>query len=264
MQLQNRAALIHGGGGAIGGAVARALARQGARVFLAGRTMAKLEASAAAIGTAGGRAEIAAVDALDEPAVAAHAAAVAAEAGGRIDIALNAIGVMHVQGVPLAELALEDFFHPVAAYVRSTFITARAAARHMGPGGVIFTLTTPAGQMAGPGFMGHSAACAAVEAMSRHMAGELGAAGIRTLCLRAHAIPDTLALGSHANGVFAQVADRAGLGVDVMLAGAAQSTLLKRLPTLEQLAETAAFLASDHAGAMTGAVVNLTAGASLP
>lgn len=58
-------------------------------------------------------------------AIEAHAAHVAAQAGGRLDIAANAIGVVHVQGVPLAELSPEDFFHPVSVYARSTFITAK-------------------------------------------------------------------------------------------------------------------------------------------
>src|SRR6185436_12756884 len=113
-----------GGGGAIGGAAARAFAREGARVFLAGRTRAKLEAVARAIVQDGGSAEIAEVDALDEHAVAAHADAVAAMAG--IDIALNAVGIHHVQGVPVAELTLADFAHPVTAYTRTLFITAKA------------------------------------------------------------------------------------------------------------------------------------------
>src|SRR5262245_36102207 len=103
MMLENKAALIYGGGGAIGGAAARAFAREGARVFLAGRTRARLEEVAKAIGDA---AEVAEVDALDENAVAGHADAVAEEAGG-IDIALNAVSFMHVQGTPLAELAVE-------------------------------------------------------------------------------------------------------------------------------------------------------------
>lgn len=83
--LENKTAVIYGGGGAIGGAVARAFASAGARVYLTGRTAARLEAVANDIGGAAGVAE---VDALDERAVAEHADAVAADAGG-IDIALN-------------------------------------------------------------------------------------------------------------------------------------------------------------------------------
>jgi 3-oxoacyl-[acyl-carrier protein] reductase len=97
MLLQNKKAVIYGGGGAIGGAVAPAFAGEGAMVFLAGRTLAKLDRVAKDISAAGGMVETEAVDALDEKAVAKHTDAVVAKAGG-IDIALNAVGIMHVQG----------------------------------------------------------------------------------------------------------------------------------------------------------------------
>lgn len=102
MLLQNKNAVIYGGGGAIGGAVARAFAREGAKVFLAGRTLAKLDQVARDISAAGGMAETSEVDALDEKAVDNYADAVAAKAGG-IDITLNAVGILHVQGTPFAE-----------------------------------------------------------------------------------------------------------------------------------------------------------------
>ena len=142
MLLEHKVALIHGGSGAIGGAVARAFAREGAQVHLTGRSRAKLERVAADIVAAGGQAEIAILDALDQNAVDAHAAAVA-EAAGAIDIALNAIGIAHVQGTPFAELSLQDYLQPIADYSRSNFITAQAAARHMHRGGAILTLSTP-------------------------------------------------------------------------------------------------------------------------
>jgi NAD(P)-dependent dehydrogenase (short-subunit alcohol dehydrogenase family) len=107
MLLRNKNAVIYGGGGAIGGAVARIFAREGARVFIAGRTQARLDGVAADIAAAGGAAETVQVDAFDQQAVEQHAAAVAAKAGG-IDIALNAVSVMHDQGTLLAELSLED------------------------------------------------------------------------------------------------------------------------------------------------------------
>jgi 3-oxoacyl-[acyl-carrier protein] reductase len=128
--LQNKTAVIYGGGGAIGGSVARTFAREGAKVFLAGRTRAKLERVAREITAAGGSAEIAELDALDEAAVDRHADSVAAEAG-RIDVALNAVGIVHVQGTPFAELSFEDYAHPITAYTRTHFLTAKSVARHM-------------------------------------------------------------------------------------------------------------------------------------
>ncbi len=106
--LAGKTAVIYGGGGAIGGAAARVFAREGARVFLAGRTQAKLAAVARDIESAGGSAEIAVLDVFDEHAVNAHADAVASAAGG-IDIMLNAIGIAHVQGKPFAETTLAEF-----------------------------------------------------------------------------------------------------------------------------------------------------------
>jgi 3-oxoacyl-[acyl-carrier protein] reductase len=103
MLLENKKAVIYGGGGAIGGAVARAFAREGATVYLAGRTLAGLDLVAQEISAAGGKAETAEVDVMDEKAVDSHADAVSARAGG-IDIALNAVGIAHVQGIPFAEL----------------------------------------------------------------------------------------------------------------------------------------------------------------
>ena len=261
MLLAQRTALIHGAGGAIGGAVARAFAREGAKVFLAGRTLAHLQGVAADIEAAGGSAEAAQVDALDAASVGRHADAVAQKAGG-IDIALNAIGVPHVQGRPFAELSLADYEYPISVYTRSNFITAQAVARHMARqgSGVILTLSTPGARLPGPGYMGNGVSSAAVEALSRHLAGELGAQGIRVVCIRPHAIPEAAAGGSHSQEVFRPMAQRAGLTVEQMLEGAAGGTLLKRLPTLEQVANAAVFLASGYAGAITATVANLSCG----
>jgi len=260
-RLAGRVAIIHGGGGAIGGAVARAFAQDGARVFLAGRTAASLERVALGLRAAGFEADVAVVDALDEQAVDAHADEVATRAGG-IDIALNAVGFAHVQGPPLAELALDAFLHPIVAYARTNFLTARAAARHMRARGrgVILTLSTPGARMSGTGFLGNGTSSAGVEGFSRLLAGELGGDGIRVVCLRPHAIPEALAV-SHTRTVFEGFARRLGTTVDAMVAERARhGTLLGRFPTLDQVAAVAAFAASDGAGAMTGAIANLTCG----
>ena len=224
MLLEGKNAVIYGGGGSIGGAVARAFAREGAKVFLAGRTLAKLEKVAREIS-----AECAELDALDEKQVERHADAVAASAG-RIDIALNAIGIVHVQGTPFAELSLKDYAHPIAAYTRTNFITARAVARHMAKrgAGVILTLSTPGSRMAGVGFLGYGVTCGAIETFSRILAGELGASGIRVICLRPDAIPEALPT-SHARQVFQGFAERAGISIEEMLQGAQQPHVAEAL-----------------------------------
>jgi NAD(P)-dependent dehydrogenase (short-subunit alcohol dehydrogenase family) len=261
MLLKDKTAVIYGAG-AIGGAVARAFAREGASVWLAARTNERLERLASEIRAAGGKVSVNRVDALDETAVEQHAHAVAEQAGG-IDIALNAVGIPHVQGTPLADLSYEEYAQPLTDFTRANFLTARAAARHMvrRRRGVLLTLSTPGSRLAGPGFMGYGAACAAIETMTRHLAGELGPSGVRAVCLRSDAIPEALEHGSYSRGVFEHVAARAGTTPAAMLAEHARSAcLLGRLPTLAEVAETAAFMASDRAGAITGAVINLTCG----
>lgn len=261
MLLEGKNAVIYGGGGAIGGVAARVFAREGANVFLVGRTQARLDKVARDITAAGGKVETAQLDVLDEAAVGKHASAVAAKAGG-IDVVLNATSVMHDQGTLLSELSMEAFMLPIDGFLRPLFITSKAVAPHMGKTrpGVILTLTAPAARMTVPGHLGHIVSCAATEAFSRALAGELAPHNVRVLCIRPHAISDAPEAGSYTGALFEPKAKAAGLSVSQWL-GAAQTTMLKRLPTLADVAETAAFLASDRAGAMTAAVANLTCGA---
>lgn len=261
MILQDKTAIVYGGAGAIGGAIARTFAREGATVCLVGRTQSKLDAVVRDIVASGGRATAAAVDAMDQAAVERHADSFAADAG-RIDISVNAVGIDHVQGPTFLELSFDDVAHPVSAYVKANFLTARAAARHMvrRRSGVLLTLSTPGARLAGTGFMGNAIASSAVESLTRQLAGELGAFNIRAICLRPDAIPEAVPL-SHTGAVFGRSAEQHRTTIDAMLDDrASTATLLKRLPTLAQVAEFAAFAASDRAGAMTGAIANLTCG----
>ena len=258
MLLESKTAVIYGAGGAIGGAVARAFARDGARVFLTGRGVAKLDTVARDIVAAGGVAETAQVDALDEQAVEEHLDTVVGSAGA-VDISFNAIGPGPTPDrTPLTELSADAFAGPIAFYTSSNFITATAAARRMsGRGsGVIVTLTAVPGRMPARLIGGAAAAWGAVEALSRSLALELGPAGIRVVCLRAHAIPETPLIEEN----FATAASAAGVSPAQFQGMLEQGTLLKRLPTLAEVADTAAFLASDRAGAMTATVANLSAG----
>ena len=151
MLLGNRNAVIYGGGGSIGRAVARAFAREGAKVFLAGRTLSKLEAVAEDIRAAGGEVETAKADALNEQSVKKHIAGVAKKAG-RIDVSFNAISWEDVQGTPLIEMALDDFSHPILIATKTQFLTAKAVAPHMieNRSGVIMTITAQPGRIGFP------------------------------------------------------------------------------------------------------------------
>lgn len=253
--LQDKVAVVFGAG-AVGGAVARVFATEGARVFVASRSKTRLDDVAREVPAA----VTAQVDAFDREAVFAHADDVAA-AAGRIDVAINTVGVPHDQGTPFGRLTLEQFVLPIEAHTKANFNTAQAVSRHMVQqgSGVILTMSAPGARLAGPGFLGHGVANAAVEAFSRILAGELGASGIRVVCIRPHAIRDAVST-SHTGAVFAKVADEQGTSVDGVLEGFAGGTLLGRLPTLTDVANYAAFAASDRASAVTGTVGNLTAG----
>jgi 3-oxoacyl-[acyl-carrier protein] reductase len=230
--LEDRNAVIYGAGGSIGRTVALAFAREGARVHLAGRTASKLEAVAAEIREAGGAAEVAELDALDEQAVDEHADALAARAGS-IDVSLNVISHGEVFGTPLAEISLAEFERPVQSAARSTFLTARAAARHMTRqrSGVILMFGGYGRPPSDFYLGGFQVALTAVDALRRQLAAELGPHGIRVLTIQSTGIGDESA-----------------------------RTMLGRPATLEDVANVAVFAASDRAAAMTATALNITCG----
>jgi len=248
MLLEGKNAVIYGGGGRIGGAVAEAFAREGARVHLAGRTPEPIEAVAGRVRDAGGEAETAIVDALDERAVDAHADAVASGFGS-LDISFNLISHGDVQGTPLAEMSLDDFEAPVITATRTMFITTRAAARHMirRRSGVILVFGGYGDPPRGYNLGGLQVAFQAQEALRRNLAAELAPYGIRTLTIQTSGIAESLPEGFE--------------GRDRIVAGLDDATLLGRAATLADVANAAVFGASDLARSMTATKLNITAGA---
>lgn len=249
MLLQGKSAVIYGGGGSIGAAVARAFAQEGARVHLAGRSPHTLDAVAHDIHRAGGQVETAKLDALDETAVDQHADAVATSAGG-IDASFNLISVGDVQGTPLAEMRLEDFERPIRTAIRTQFLTSRAASRHMikQRSGVILFFGGDGGREPIRDYYigGFQIALNAIEALRRQLASELGAYGVRALTLHTGGIPETLPEGFR--------------GRDAVVEGIVNKTMLKRAATFEDVGRVAAFAASDRARAMTATALNITGG----
>jgi 3-oxoacyl-[acyl-carrier protein] reductase len=248
MLLEGKNAIIYGGGGAIGSAVAQAFAREGARVFLAGRTLEKVERVSQAIRAAGGRAEAAQLDALDEQAVDAHADAVAREAGS-IDVSFNLITHGDLQGTPMVEMTPDDFVRPVETAVRTFFLTARAAARHMMKqgSGVILVFGGDGPPLRGYSLGGLQVAFSAMETMRRQLAMELGQHGIRVVTLRSGGVPESI------QGDFE--------GRDAIVDDIVKSSMLNRAATLEDVGNVAAFVASDKARSMTAATANVSCGA---
>jgi NAD(P)-dependent dehydrogenase (short-subunit alcohol dehydrogenase family) len=260
MLLKNKVAVIYGAGGDVGSAVARAFAREGAQLFLSGRNLRKVEAVAADVIGRGGVAEAAQVDALDELAVEKYVGAVAEKAGA-IDISFNAISIAHAlpNRAPLLELSAEHFALPITTYTQANFLTARSAARRMVArrSGVILTITGTPSRGAFPNVGGNAPAFAAVVALTRTLSAELAPQGVRVVCLMPNAMPETGTIREN----FEKFATAAGITPAEYLARLGSMTHLRRLTTLAELANVAAFMASDQASAITGTVANLSGGA---
>ena len=258
MQLKNKVAVIYGAGGAIGGAVARAFAAEGARLFLAGRTNASIDLVAKEIEGAGGTAVASEVDALDEQMLDAHLQYVIDEAG-RLDILFNAIGLpVPNQRLPLTELDVEQFSLPIATYTRSYFLTARLAARHMvaNRSGVIMTVTATPSRTGVPFVGGGGPAMAAVESLTRGLSAELAPQGIRVVGLRPQGIPQTPRIQES----FERYAEASGSTWERFHEALVGRTHTKRLSTLADVANAAVFLASDAASGITGTTMDLSMG----
>jgi len=255
MLLQNKNAVIYGAGGAIGGAVARAFAREGANVFLTGRRRGPVDAVAEDILATSGCAKVAEVDALDERAIDTHLRSM-----GRVDISFNAIGIpdAEILGVPLVELNAETFALAIASYTTSYFLTARLAARRMtaSKSGVIMTVTALPSRIGTRLNGGYGSANAAKEALTRDLSAELAPLGIRVVGLRPHGMPET----STMREVSDLKAGATGVTWEQFQAYLAGMTHPRRVMRLEELANVAAFAASDQASGLTGTTVNLTMG----
>jgi NAD(P)-dependent dehydrogenase (short-subunit alcohol dehydrogenase family) len=255
--LEGKVAVIYGAAGAIGSAVARAFAAEGAHVELAGRTLEKVQALATEIAAAGGMSGAAKVDALDRDSIEKHLQALL-DARGHVDISFNLISVEGAQGESLATMAADVFAAPLEKGVRTHFLTATAAARHMAKqkAGVILALTAQVARKPYVGSGGFGVACAAIEGLCRQLAADLGGDGIRVVALRSSGSPD-------APGVSAAIAEHArlaGVSREVFEARIAEKTLLKRMPKMAEIASAALLLASDRASAITAAVTNITCG----
>jgi NAD(P)-dependent dehydrogenase (short-subunit alcohol dehydrogenase family) len=259
MILKNKVAVIYGAGGAIGGAVARSFASEGARVFLTGRRRASVEAVAREVVSAGGVADAAEVDALDEQAVDAHLQSVVDQAG-RVDISFNAVGIPNAKilGVPLAELDVEQFSLPIEAYTRSYFLTARLAARRMVPNksGVIMTISAIPARTGTPLNGGYGPALAAKEQLTRDLSAEFASQGVRVVSLRPHGMPETPMVKE----LFEIKAGASGMTWEQFQNYLANWGHARRVLKLEEVASMAVFMASDKASGMTGTTVNLTMG----
>jgi 3-oxoacyl-[acyl-carrier protein] reductase len=256
MMLENKNAIIYGAGGSLGSEVARAFAAAGARVFLTGRNIHTVQRVADEILAAGGKAEADQVDGFDKKAIGDHIAGVVKKAGA-VDISFNAVGVDVRQGCPLVDLPMDEYVGPVTLTLQTRFLTAAAAGKVMMKqrSGVILSLTATPGGISYPFTGGFAAACCAVESFSSNFAAELGPFGIRVVNIRSGGSPDSK--------VFQQAIDNDPEGMRTILGKMEEDTMLKKLPLMADIANTAVFLSSDLAGKITGVTVDVTCGTTV-
>jgi NADP-dependent 3-hydroxy acid dehydrogenase YdfG len=253
MLLANNNAVIYGAGGSLGSAVAKALAAQGAQVFVTGRTLQPVQTVADEIIAAGGRAIAAVVDAFDKEAINAHLEKMKQQAG-TVDISFNAAGVDVKQNIPLVDLTVAEFVTPVTLTMQTRFLTATAAAKIMIQQGcgVILSLTATPGGIGYPYTGGFAPACCAVECFSQNLASEVGIYGVRVVNIRSGGSPDSR--------VFINAIENNPGVMNEVLHKMTADTMLKQLPLMEDIANAAVFLSSPMAAKITGVTVDVTAG----
>jgi 3-oxoacyl-[acyl-carrier protein] reductase len=186
-----------------------------------------------------------------ETAVDAHADAVA-ERFGTIDISICVINAGEVFFTPLAEMKLDDFEQPVTTLLRSTFITARAAARHMirQRSGVILSFGGSGAPLRDFFLGGFQVGLAAVEVLCRQLAAELGPHGIRVVTLQTSGIVDSIPADFE--------------GAEAIVEDITSKSMLGRGATLADVGNVAVFAASDHARTITATALNITCGTEVP
>ena len=261
--LQGKNAVVFGAGGTVGAAAAKEFATEGARLFLAGRTKASLEAVAKQITTSGGAAQIAVVDTLDDAAVNGYLEGIASQTG-KIDIVLDLAGPLakeYGNGKAAVELPVEEFMVPLQTLVRSHFITGRAAARQMikqHSGVIIFVTGSPARPHTA-GVTAVGAAFGATENLVGNLAFEVSPFGVRVVCLRTMANTDSRSI----QDTMEILADKFSITKDQVMVQLVQQNFLKIPATVQDTANAAVLIASDRARMLTGTVVNASAGAAL-
>jgi len=261
--LKGKYAVVFGAGGTIGAAVAKEFAAEGAEVFLSGRGQSSVEAVAKEIAARGGQAHAAAVDTLDDAAVNQYLDGIVRQTG-KIDIILDAAGPLakeYGNGQLAVDLRIDQFMLPLETMVKSRFITARTAARHMvkqHSGVIIFVTGSPARPHV-PGAAAIGAAFGAIENLTANLAFEVSPLGVRVVCVRTVANVDSRSI----QDTMEILAGQLNITKDQAIAQIAQSNFLKVTANVQDTANAALLVASDRGRMLTGTVINATAGAAL-
>lgn len=250
MSLKGKTVVVVGASGAVGQAVARRAAAGGARLHLVGRTESSLARLAAEL-----EARHHVADATDEASVERVLRHVVEETDG-VDLTFCAVGPRPDAlgyGLPATTLTGAQFQETLAVVAGAQFLVARAAARHMVPRGrgAIVTLSASLSGQFVPFMAGITAACSAVEGMTRSLAAEVGPAGVRVVCVRAGGMPSTRTIQE----------TTAAIGRTVGAPIEPPAGTLRRRPLVpEEVAAAVVFLGSDEASGIAGQVVNVCGG----
>jgi NAD(P)-dependent dehydrogenase (short-subunit alcohol dehydrogenase family) len=259
--LKDKVAVVFAASGEIAGAVARSFAQNGAKVYVTARNLDAVKALAQEIKASGGNAEAAKVDALNEAEIDNFLKKVIAD-NGRLDVVFNGIGVGYDEmgGRPLTTVAtFGQFMAPMEKICGSQFLTSRVAARYMmqtQSEGTILLLTAALSRSKLPNLAGITAASAAVEGLTRVMATEWGADGIKVICICPGAIMETKRI----SGWIDAAAQQYGMPREQLIIQYKAFDILKTNPTLKQVGETAAFLASETGAAFNSHIVDVDCG----
>jgi NAD(P)-dependent dehydrogenase (short-subunit alcohol dehydrogenase family) len=259
--LKDKVAVVFAASGEIAGAVAKSFSEHGAKLYVTARNLTSIKRLADELKSSGGKLEVAQVDALNEVEIDDFLKKVITE-NGRLDVVFNGIGPTYSEmggRPPTTAATFEQFMAPFEKMCGSQFLTSRVAAKHMietQSEGTVLLLTAALSRSKLPNVAGITAASAAVEGMTRVMATEWGANGIKVICLCPGAMMETKRI----NGWIDSIAQQYGLPREQIVAQYKGFDILKTSPTLKQLGDTAAFLASETGAAFNSHVVDVDCG----
>jgi NAD(P)-dependent dehydrogenase (short-subunit alcohol dehydrogenase family) len=256
MLLNEQRTIITGGGRGIGRAIAMKFAAEGAKVVLAARTPAEVQAVAEEIRAAGGHGEGIAAD-LSTVAGCEKVFRVAADGYGGVDILVNNAGVLGPVA-PVVEITPEEWDAVMAANLKSAFLLSRLALPGMVErgSGTILNVSSVAAKMAFGLNAAYAASKAGLIALTRTLAAEASGRGVRVNAICPGPVPAT----HLSKELGAGLAKRFGGTPEEILQGALKGILQGRPQTIEEIATVALFLCSEQASAITGQALNIDGG----
>lgn len=261
MTLKSKVAAIFAANGAIAREVAIEMAKEGALVYISGRNINEVKLLSKEIIANGYFAKPFQVDATNEKEIELFFKQII-EAEKRIDIVFNGIGLKSKEanyGTPSIEISLEKFLLPLNTILASQFLTARTGAKFMqrtDSKGTILLLSASLSKLKVPFMAGITACCSAVEGLTRVLAAEFGAMGIKVTCLTPTGMPDTKTI-KDTNELMMETFQKIGVPVS---SDTPTSSLLSMDLTTKHTAKVAVFLASDAGGALNSHVVDIDFG----